>query len=87
MDVTNLRQSLMQRFVPSNIALNTITRQIYIERHVIEFDNMPYKQERILPVSLHASMEPTASFQRAGSFVHFDSRLASIKDHTYLDQF
>lgn len=35
-------RSLMQRFVPTNIGYNAITRENYIERHVAEFANTLY---------------------------------------------
>lgn len=43
--ITNVRQSLMQRFVPSNIGLQAITRNEYITRHVTEFANELYNPE------------------------------------------
>ncbi|KAJ8685550.1 hypothetical protein QAD02_021343 [Eretmocerus hayati] len=36
------RQSLMQRFVPTNIGFGSITREEFIQRHVTEFANVLY---------------------------------------------
>lgn len=40
--IATVRQSLMRRFVPTNIGLEAITREQYIERHVTEFSNVLY---------------------------------------------
>ncbi|KMQ97459.1 hypothetical protein RF55_2196 [Lasius niger] len=54
MAISTVRQSLMQRFVPENIGLNSITRENYIARHVPEFVNELYNANpnisRIIPI-------------------------------------
>lgn len=47
--VTTVKQSLMQRFVPTNIGFDAITREQYIERHVTEFSNILYNSEPDIP--------------------------------------
>lgn len=42
MAISTVRQSLMQRFVPENIGLNSITKENYIARHIPEFVNELY---------------------------------------------
>lgn len=42
MAISTVRQFLMQRFVPENIGLNSITKENYIVRHVPEFVNELY---------------------------------------------
>lgn len=46
---TLVRKSLMQRFVPTNIGFNAITRESYIERHVTDFANVLYNPEPQIP--------------------------------------
>lgn len=43
--IAKVRKSLMQRFVPENIGLQSITRQQYIEQHVTDFANKLYNNE------------------------------------------
>lgn len=43
--ITTVRQSLMKRFVLSNIGFAAITRQQYVERHVTDFANALYNPE------------------------------------------
>ncbi|XP_067205331.1 uncharacterized protein [Linepithema humile] len=43
--IYTVRQFLMQRFVPTNIGLNAITRGDYIQRHVTDFANELYNPE------------------------------------------
>lgn len=47
--VATTRQSLMQRFVPTNIGFESITREQYIERHVSEYPNILYNPEPDIP--------------------------------------
>lgn len=47
--VATVRNSLMQRFVPANLGLDAITREQYIERHVLEFPNILYNSEPDVP--------------------------------------
>lgn len=47
--IATVRQSLMQRFVPSNLGFNAITREKYIERHVTEFSNILHNPEPHIP--------------------------------------
>ena len=47
--VSTVRQSLMQRFIPSNIGFDAITRDQYIERHVAEFSNVLYNPDPHIP--------------------------------------
>ncbi|XP_071653832.1 uncharacterized protein [Temnothorax longispinosus] len=44
-----VRQSLMQRFVPTNIGLDAITRRDYVQRHVTNFANELYNPEPHIP--------------------------------------
>lgn len=44
-----LRQSLMLRFVPSNIGFNAIKRQQYVNMHVTEFGNVLYNPDIAIP--------------------------------------
>ncbi|XP_011688840.1 PREDICTED: uncharacterized protein LOC105450605 [Wasmannia auropunctata] len=48
MAISKVRKSLIQRFVPSNIGFDAITRD-YIERHVTEFVNELYNTESLIP--------------------------------------
>lgn len=47
--IATVRQSLMQRFVTSNIGLDAITTDNYVERHVTEFANQLYNPEPHVP--------------------------------------
>lgn len=47
--VAIVRQSLMLRFVPGNIGLDSITPEEYIERHVTEFANELYNPNPDIP--------------------------------------
>lgn len=52
MVVSNVRLSLMQRFVPENIGFQAITRQEYMERHVTPFANRLYNPNPEVPVAI-----------------------------------
>lgn len=47
--IATVRQSLMQRFVPTNIGFDAITRENYIARHVTEFANELYNPDPRTP--------------------------------------
>lgn len=47
--ISSVRQSLMQRFVSTNIGLNAITRGDYVQRHVTDFANELYNPELHIP--------------------------------------
>ncbi|EFN69791.1 hypothetical protein EAG_03885, partial [Camponotus floridanus] len=47
--VATVRQSLMQRFVPTNIGFDAITREDYIARHVTQFANELYNPDPLTP--------------------------------------
>lgn len=47
--IATVRKSLCLRFVPSNIGVDAITRNQYIERHVTEFSNQLYNIEPQVP--------------------------------------
>lgn len=45
MAFSNVRKSLMARFVPTYLGFRSITREQYIERHVTDFANILYNNE------------------------------------------
>lgn len=47
--ISNVRQSLMIRFVATNIGLDALTREKYIQRHVTDFANELYNPEPHVP--------------------------------------
>lgn len=47
--ISTVRHSLMQRFVPTNIGLDAITRGDYVQRHVTDFANELYNPEPHIP--------------------------------------
>lgn len=66
--ISTVRQSLMQRFVPSNIGFDAIDRETYIERHVTEFANQLYNQNPEIPRVI-ACIDGTYSFiHKSGNF-------------------
>ncbi|XP_025264350.1 uncharacterized protein LOC112637886 [Camponotus floridanus] len=61
MAISTVRQSLMQRFVPENIGLNSVTRENYIARHVPEFVNELYNANPNIPRVI-AAIDGTYSY-------------------------
>ncbi|EZA54546.1 hypothetical protein X777_05526, partial [Ooceraea biroi] len=59
--IGTVRKSLMQRFVPSNIGFQAITRENYIARHVTEFSNALYNPEPNVPRAI-AYIDGTYSY-------------------------
>lgn len=52
MAISIVRRSLMLRFVPQNIGLNSITRSEFCETHVTEFVNELYNNEPNIPKAI-----------------------------------
>lgn len=61
MAIATVRQSLMLRFVPSNIGFDAITRDVYIARHVTEFANELHNPEPDTPRVI-AAIDGTYTF-------------------------
>lgn len=61
MAIATVKQSLMLRFVPSNIGFDAITRDVYIARHVTEFANELYNPEPDTPRVI-AAIDGTYTF-------------------------
>lgn len=66
--ITTVRRSLMVRFVPLNIGLNSITREQYIQRHVTDFANELYNSNRDLRVAIAYIDGTYAYIQKSSNF-------------------
>lgn len=71
MAITTVRNSLMERFVPENVGLQSMERQAYIDRHVTDFANHLYNPEPNIPQAItyidgtYLKVEVSSNFQVA----------------------
>lgn len=81
--ISTVPQSLMQRFVPTNIGLDALTREEYIQAHVTEFANQLYNPEPCAPRVI-AYIDGTYTYiHKSSNFRTLGSRFVSIKGDIY----
>lgn len=76
--ISTVRQSLMQRFVPANIGVGSITREEFIEQHVNEFSNELYNPDPRVP---RAIVYADATYTYIPKSSNFSSLRQSFSTH------